>query len=44
MMMMIAIKESKLLDSIGSAEIEQQIEKRVMASTKVAKDSMIDQS
>jgi hypothetical protein len=40
----IAIKESKLLDSIGSAEMEQQIEKRVMASTKAAKDSMIEQS
>jgi hypothetical protein len=40
----IAIKESKLLDSIGSTEMEQQIEKRVMASTKAAKDSMIEQS
>jgi len=37
-----SIKESKLLDSIGSAEMEQQIEKRVMVSTKAAKDSMIE--
>jgi hypothetical protein len=36
-----SIKESKLLDSIGS-EMEQQIEKRVMVSTKAAKDSMIE--
>jgi hypothetical protein len=40
----IAIKESKLLDSIGSAEMEQQIQKRVMVSTKAAKDSMLDKS
>jgi hypothetical protein len=40
----IAIKESKLLDSIGSAEMEQQIEKKVMVSTKAAQRSMINES
>ena len=36
----IAIKESKLLDSIGSAEMEQS----VIASTKAAQNRMIDKS
>jgi len=40
----IAVRESSLLDSIGSAEMEHQIEKRVLASTKAAKYSMIEQS
>ncbi|MGA7899825.1 MAG: hypothetical protein WCA39_13295, partial [Nitrososphaeraceae archaeon] len=40
----IAVKESSLLDSIGSAEMEQQIEKRVLASTRAAKYSMLEQS
>jgi hypothetical protein len=39
-----AIKESKLLDSIGSAEVEQQIERRVIGLTKATKDSIVDES
>ena len=40
----IAVKESSLLDSIGSGQMEQQIEKRVLASTREAKYSMLEQS
>ena len=40
----IAIEESRLLDSIGSAEMQQQIEKRIIASTRAAKYSMTEQS
>ena len=40
----IAVRESSLLDSIGSAEMVRQIEKRVLASTRAAKYSMIEQT
>ena len=39
-----AIKESKLLDSIGSAEMEQQIERKVIGLTKATKDSIVEES
>jgi hypothetical protein len=39
-----AIKESKLLDSIGTAQMEQEIQKRVVTLTKQNKDSMVEQT
>jgi hypothetical protein len=39
-----AIDESKLLDSIGSAQMEQQIEKKVITMTKEHQDSMTEET
>jgi hypothetical protein len=39
-----AIKESKLLDSIGSAQMEQEIQKRVITLTKQNKDVLEEQT
>ena len=39
-----AIDESKLLDSIGSAQMEQQIEKKVIKMTKEHQDSMTEET
>ena len=39
-----AIKESKLLDSIGTAQMEQEIQKRVVTVTKQNKDRMEEQT
>jgi hypothetical protein len=39
-----AIKESKLLDSIGTAQMEQEIQKRVITLTKQNKDRMEEQT
>jgi hypothetical protein len=39
-----AIDESKLLDSIGSAQMEQQIEKKVIMMTKEHQDSMTEET
>jgi hypothetical protein len=40
----LAVKESKLLDSIGSAQMEQEIQKRVIALTKETERIMIEQT
>jgi hypothetical protein len=39
-----AIKESKLLDSIGSSQMEQEIQQRVMTMTKEHKESMTNET
>ncbi len=39
-----AIKESRLLDSIGMAQMEQQIQKRVIALTKQNQDRMAEET
>jgi hypothetical protein len=39
-----AIKESRLLDSIGTAQMEQEIEKRVLALTKQNQDKLAEES
>lgn len=40
----LAVKESKLLDSIGSAQMEQEIQKRVIALSKETEKLMIEQT
>ena len=39
-----AIKESRLLDSIGTAEMQREIEKRVIALTKQNQDKMAEET
>jgi hypothetical protein len=39
-----AVRESRLLDSIGMAEIEQQVQRRVMAFTKQSQDRMAEET
>ena len=39
-----AIKESKLLDSIGTAEMERQIQRKVIAFTKRNQDKMMEET
>ena len=40
----LAVKESKLLDSIGAAEMEQEIQKRVIVLTKETARTMSEQT
>ncbi|MDQ6862196.1 MAG: hypothetical protein M3044_00070 [Thermoproteota archaeon] len=40
----LAIKESKLLDSIGTAHMEQEIQKRVLEFTKRTQDMMAEET
>lgn len=40
----LALKESKLLDSIGSAQMEQEIQRRVITLTKETEESMSEQT
>jgi hypothetical protein len=40
----LAVKESKLLDSIGEAQMEQEIRKRVIALSKVTERIMTEQT
>jgi hypothetical protein len=40
----IAVKESKLLDSIGTAYMEQEIQKRVLRLAKEQEETMIEQT
>jgi hypothetical protein len=40
----LAVKESKLLDSIGEAQMEQEIQKRVIALSKVTERIMTEQT
>ena len=40
----VALKEAKLLDSIGTAQMEQEIERRVIEVTKRSQDRMVEES
>jgi hypothetical protein len=40
----VALKEAKLLDSIGMAQMEQEIQRRVIAVTRQNQDKMVEES